>query len=155
VKADAKVTAQREMRWWDIEPVMALEVELFGDEAWSPTMFWSELAERATRHYVVVTAGDRILAYAGLCAYPPHEAYVQTVAVAPDAQGQGLGTRLLSELIQEAERRGCKHLDLEVRADNAVAIALYERHGFDRIGLRRGYYQPSGTDAVVMRRNAI
>ena len=152
MKANDLVTALREMRWWDIEPVMALEVELFGDEAWSPTMFWSELAERATRHYLVMTAEDRIVAYAGLCAYPPHEAYVQTIAVAPDAQGHGLGTRLLKELIAESERRGCKRLDLEVRADNDVAIGLYERHGFERIGLRRGYYQPSGTDAVVMRR---
>ena len=152
MKTDLTVNTVREMRWWDIEPVMVLEDELFGDEAWSPTMFWSELAERATRHYVVVSADDRIIAYAGLCAYPPHESYVQTIAVAPDAQGQGLGTRLLTGLIDESQRRGCKHLDLEVRADNAVAIALYERHGFDRIGLRRGYYQPSGTDAVVMRR---
>jgi len=148
------VTAVRAMRWWDIEPVMALELELFGDEAWSPTMFWSELAERETRHYLVVATGDRILAYAGLCAYPPHESYVQTIAVAPDAQGQGLGRQLLVALIEESERRGCRRLDLEVRADNGVAIALYERHGFKRVGLRRGYYQPSGTDAVVMRRTS-
>ena len=40
------------------------------------------------------------------------------------------------------------------RSYNGVAIALYERHGFTRIGLRRHYYQPSGVDAVVMRRAA-
>jgi len=154
MKAEEKITTVRAMRWWDIEPVMALEVELFGDEAWSPTMFWSELAEHASRHYLVVSAGERIVAYAGLCAYPPHESYVQTIAVAPDTQGQGLGTRLLTALIDESQRRGCTRLDLEVRADNDDAIRLYERHGFQRIGLRRGYYQPSGVDAVVMRRVA-
>ena len=148
------MTTLRGMRWWDIEPVMALEVELFGNEAWSQTMFWSELAEHTTRHYLVASAEERIVAYAGLCAYPPHESYVQTIAVAPDAQGHGLGTRLLAALVEESQRRGCKRLDLEVRADNDAAIRLYERHGFTRIGLRRGYYQPSGVDAVVMRRVA-
>jgi [ribosomal protein S18]-alanine N-acetyltransferase len=151
---DERVAVLREMRWWDIEPVMALEFELFGDEAWSPTMFWSELAEHATRHYLVATSHDRIVAYAGLCAYPPHESYVQTIAVAPSAQGHGLGTQLLTVLIDESLRRGCRRLDLEVRADNDVAVRLYERHGFVRVGLRRSYYQPSGADALVMRRVA-
>ena len=148
-----RVGTLRAMRWWDIEPVMALEDELFGDEAWSPTMFWSELAEHTTRHYLVATDdGGRIIGYAGLCAYPPHESYVQTIGVTTDAQGRGLGARLLDELIDESRRRGCARIDLEVRADNARAIALYERHGFSRVGVRRGYYQPSGADAVVMRR---
>jgi [ribosomal protein S18]-alanine N-acetyltransferase len=154
MKAAETVTNVRALRWWDIEPVMSLELELFGDEAWSPTMFWSELAEPATRHYLVAVRDDRIVGYAGLCAYPPHESYVQTIAVAPGAQGHGLGTRLLIDLIEESVRRGCRRLDLEVRADNEIAIRLYERHGFTRVGLRRGYYQPSGADALVMRRVA-
>ena len=41
---------------------------------------------------------------------------------------------------------------LEVRADNARAQQLYRRYGFVQIGIRRGYYQPSGTDALVMRK---
>jgi ribosomal-protein-alanine N-acetyltransferase len=134
---------------------MALEGVLFGDEAWSDGMFWSELAERETRRYLVADDDSGLLcAYAGLCAYAPHEAYIQTMAVAPAARRHGLGAALLTELLDEAARRGCPHVDLEVRADNDTAIRLYERHGFTRIGLRRGYYQPSGTDAVVMRRPA-
>lgn len=142
----------RPMRWWDIDAVMGLETELFGDESWTETMFWSELAQRETRHYVVAVDGDDVIGYAGLCAYAPHEAYVQTIGVTKARQGEGVGTRLLFELIEEAGRRGCPRLDLEVRADNDTAITLYEHHGFHRIGIRRGYYQPSGTDAVVMRR---
>jgi ribosomal-protein-alanine N-acetyltransferase len=143
------------MQWWDIEPVMGLERELFGDEAWSDTMFWSELAEPTSRHYLVAEGpGGEVVAYAGLCAYPPYESYVQTIAVAPAHQGHGVGTMLLTRLIDESVRRGCTRLDLEVRADNLAAIALYERHGFSRIGLRRGYYQPSGVDAVVMRKGS-
>jgi ribosomal-protein-alanine N-acetyltransferase len=140
------------MRWWDIQPIMVLERELFGDEAWADTMFWSELAEHTSRHYLVVESEGKVIAYAGLCAYPPNESYVQTIAVAREHQGAGVGTTLLATLIDESARRGCKQLDLEVRADNDRAIALYEHHGFTRIGLRRRYYQPSGVDAVVMRR---
>jgi ribosomal-protein-alanine N-acetyltransferase len=142
----------RAMRWWDIEPVMAMERALFGEEAWSESMFWSELAERDTRHYLVAADGDTVVGYAGLCAYAPHEAYVQTVGVDSSRQREGIGTALLRALIDEADGRGCERLDLEVRADNDGAIALYAAHGFTRVGLRRGYYQPSGTDAAVMRR---
>jgi ribosomal-protein-alanine N-acetyltransferase len=142
----------RPMRWEDIEAVLRMETELFGDEPWTESMFWSELAQRETRHYVVAADGDEVVGYAGLCAYAPHEAYVQTIGVTGSRQRAGIGTRLLLELVDEAARRGCPRLDLEVRADNANAIALYEHHGFRQIGVRRGYYQPSGTDAVVMRR---
>jgi [ribosomal protein S18]-alanine N-acetyltransferase len=144
----------RPMRWWDIAPVMAVERALFTDDAWSESMFWSELAQRETRHYLVVD-GDKpgeVAAYCGLCAYVPHEAYVQTIAVAPSAQCRGLGRQLLLAMLTEADRLGCAHVDLEVRADNDVARRLYAHHGFVDIAVRRAYYQPSGIDAIVMRR---
>lgn len=141
----------RPMRWWDIEPVMGLERELFGDEAWTDAMFWSELAERDTRLYLVDEDGGVLTAYGGLCSYAPHEAYIQTIGVTSAAQGRGIGTALLVALLDEARRRGVAHVDLEVKADNVAAQRLYERHGFARIAVRRNYYQPSGTDAIVMR----
>lgn len=152
----ATVDVVRPMRWWDIDGVMPIEQELFGSEAWSLTMFWSELAEPASRWYVVVD-GDRegeLAAYAGLCAFTEDEAYVQTIAVAPPYQRRGLGRLLLRSLLAEASRRGCRRLDLEVRADNPVAEHLYRSHGFEVIGRRRGYYQPSGTDAFVLSRRS-
>jgi len=148
------MTAQlRPMRWWDIEPVMQMELELFADDAWSDTMFWSELAERESRTYLVAVAGDDVVGYAGLCAYSADVSYIQTIGVTTDHQGHGIGTALLVALLDEADSRGANHVDLEVRADNASAIRLYERHGFGRVGVRRGYYQPSGADALVMRRS--
>jgi [ribosomal protein S18]-alanine N-acetyltransferase len=145
----------REMRWWDIEPVMQLERALFVDDAWSDTMFWSELAEHESRHYVVAGLGDDIVGYAGLCAYPSGEAYVQTIGVAHDRRRAGIGTALLADLLDAAQRHGSSQVDLEVRDGNDDAIRLYERNGFRRIGVRRGYYQPSGADAVVMRRKGV
>jgi len=145
--------ALRPMRWWDIEPVMTLEHALFAEDAWTDTLFWSELAERSSRHYVVAADDDDVVGYAGLCVYSHDQAYIQTIGVIGDRQGEGIGTSLLRAMLAEADARGCLHVDLEVRADNARAIGLYEAHGFRPLGVRRGYYQPSGADALVMRRD--
>ncbi len=77
-----------------------------------------------------------------------------TIAVALDRWGEGTGAALLDALLAEAARRGCTEVFLEVRTDNARAQQLYRRYGFTEIGIRRGYYQPSGADALVMRRVA-
>jgi ribosomal-protein-alanine N-acetyltransferase len=140
------------MRWWHVEQLMPLERELFQPEPWSERLFWSELGQLDTRHYVVALDGSDVVGYAGLCDYPD-EAFVQTIAVAPSAQGTGLGSRLLTELLEEAERRRQRVVSLEVRADNAPAQRLYDRHGFTRAGVRRGYY-PGGVDALVLTRRA-
>lgn len=143
----------RPMRWWDIDPVLRLETELFVEDAWSNTMFWSELAQRDTRTYVVAVEGDGVVGYAGLCAYGADVSYVQTIGVTRSHQRKGVGTALLLALLDAADRRGALQVDLEVRADNQPAIDLYGKHGFAPIGVRRGYYQPSGADALVMRRS--
>ncbi|AKN69393.1 MULTISPECIES: ribosomal protein S18-alanine N-acetyltransferase [Streptomyces] len=143
------------MRWWDIDPVLALERDLFPEDAWSRGMFWSELAHArgagATRCYLVAEAADgRIVGYAGLAA-AGELADVQTIAVARDHQGTGLGARLLTELLRAATAFECHEVMLECRVDNLPAQKLYERFGFVPIGFRRGYYQPGNVDALVMR----
>lgn len=144
----------REMRWWDIDPVLALEHDLFPEDAWSPGMFWSELAHargpRATRRYVVAEIDGRIVGYAGLAA-AGGLGDVQTIAAARDQWGTGLGSRLLTDLLQHATAFECEEVLLEVRVDNTRAQKLYERFGFEPIGFRRGYYQPGNVDALVMR----
>ena len=143
----------RPMRWWDIEPVMRMEHELFAEDAWTDTMFWSELADPSTRTYVVAVDHDEVVGYAGLCAYGD-TSYIQTIGVTGGHQRTGIGTALLTALLDVADASGAAHVDLEVRAGNDAAIQLYERHGFSQLGVRRGYYQPSGADALVMRRSA-
>ena len=138
------------MRWWDVEAVLPLEREVFDGDVWTAHHFWSELGQVDTRHYVVARDDERVVGYAGLCAYPD-EAFVQTMAVAPSYRGRGLGAQLLQALLVEADRRRKATVLLEVRADNPGAQRLYERHGFRRTGVRRGYY-PGGVDAWVMTR---
>ncbi len=147
------VTLER-FRWWHVDQVLVLERQLFAPEPWTAHHFWSELGQTSSRYYVVALQGDgEVAGYGGLCDYPD-EAFVQTIAVGPAHQGQGLGALLLTELLEEAARRGQRRTLLEVRADNDVAQRLYARHGFRRIGVRRGYYPggAGGTDAWVMER---
>lgn len=93
-----------------------------------------------------------LLGYAGLLAPAGSgQGDIQTIAVAPAARGMGLGRGLMHALITQARRRHVAELFLEVRADNAIARALYDSLGFRQIGVRRGYYQPDGVDAITMR----
>ncbi|MEU5787879.1 ribosomal protein S18-alanine N-acetyltransferase [Micromonospora purpureochromogenes] len=139
-------------RWWHVDEVLPIEADLFGAEQWSPAMFWNELA--SGHWYRVATDVDgTVLGYAGLTVQPD-EAWVQNIAVRRDAQRRGVGRMLLEELLAETARRDVRTVLLEVAADNAPAQKLYATYGFEPIGVRRGYYQPSNTDALVMRRVA-
>ena len=141
----------RDMTRADLPAVLELEEELFAPDTWTAAMYRDELARTDTRHYLVaVDDAGRVVGYAGLIAYP-EEAHIATVGVTGSAQGQGIGALMLDALLTEADTRS-KVVLLEVRADNQVAQGLYRRRGFAEIGRRRGYYQPSGADAVVMSR---
>ena len=148
----------RPMRLADLRVVLELEEELFAPDTWTAAMYRDELARTDTRWYLVAEdsadggQGD-VVGYAGLIAYPD-EAHVATIGVTAKRQGEGIGARLLDELLAEADRRSPVVL-LEVRADNELAQGLYRRRGFAEIGRRRGYYQPSGTDAVVRKREKL
>jgi len=135
----------------DLDGVLALELALFGEEAWSRQMLVGELGQQpASRYYLVAESDGEIVGYAGLLA-AGGQGDVLTIAVAAVQWGQGIGSQLLDRLLAEGRRRGCTEVFLEVRADNARAQRLYQWRGFAEVGIRRGYYQPSGTDAIVMR----
>lgn len=154
----------RPMTVADLEDVIALEHELFPDDPWSPEMFAAELEQPAAyRMYLVASLeGQPLAGYCGMLFVPGGaargaggggQAEVMTIAVRPDAWGHGIGSRLLSAMLDEAKARDCAEVFLEVRADNDRAHGLYRRRGFTDIGVRKGYYQPSGTDAIVMRKD--
>lgn len=152
-KADAPGIRLRDMKKADMTRIMALERELFPEDAWTPEMFAAEFAQPASRRlYLVAEEGDTLIGYAGMMFAGGSQADVVTLAVDPGYWGRGTGTALLCALVDEAGRRGYTEVLLEVREDNPRARRLYLRHGFTEIGIRRGYYQPSGVDAVVMRK---
>ena len=143
----------REMTSADMAGIMSLEQDLFPEDAWTPEMFAAEFAQPPTRRlYLVAEDGNTLIGYAGMMFTGGTQADVVTLAVNPARWGEGTGTALLTALIDEAGKRGYEEVLLEVREDNPRARRLYLRHGFTEIGIRRGYYQPSGMNAVVMRK---
>ena len=156
----------RPMRLTDLDAVLALEEDLFAPDTWTAAMYRDELSRPDTRFYVVaefhlegeddeveLVTDPVMVGYGGLIAYDD-EAHVATLGVTKALQGEGVGSLLLDALLAEADKRSPVVL-LEVRADNEAAQRLYQRRGFTEIGRRRGYYQPSGADAVVMRRKRV
>ncbi|MEU0544412.1 ribosomal protein S18-alanine N-acetyltransferase [Nocardia sp. NPDC005978] len=146
------------MRPSDAARCAQLETVLFPeDDPWHEVSFLSELAGPHNRYITARDADNRLVGYAGiaLLGTPEHpEAEIHTIGVDPRVHRGGVGTQLLNALLAAAGRRGGP-VFLEVRTDNAPAIAMYEKHGFHIIGLRKNYYQPSGADAYTMRRPAL
>lgn len=142
------VSIQR-LRWWQIDELLPIEADLFGAEKWTAGMFWNELANGHL--YLAAVDETGVVGYAGLALTPPDEGWINNVAVRRDAQRRGIGRTLVERLLDVAMKAGVKAVLLEVAADNEPAQALYASFGFDRIGVRKGYYQPTNTDAYVMR----
>jgi len=118
---------------------------------WSRSMFASELAKSSS---VCLGAydGERLIGYVVNSRYVDAW-HIMNVAVDPDYQRRGIATRLLErlfELTRDDQRRG---YTLEVRLSNSAAISLYERLGFTRQGVRRGYYTDNREDALIMWRD--
>lgn len=135
----------------DVREVSALEARLFEHDPWSAELFHQELDEvPATRRVQVAVASESIVGYASL-RFVGVEGDVNTIAVAPEVQGSGVGAMLLEWLMATAYDLGVRHLFLEVRSDNDAALGMYQRRGFERIDRRRDYYG-SGVDALVMRK---
>lgn len=143
------------LRGDDVDRCAELETVLFpGDDPWSAAAFRSELAS-AHNHYVAARdESGALVGYAGLARLGTGmdpESEVHTIGVDPNARRRGIGGALLAELLRVADRWGGP-VFLEVRTDNDAAIALYRREGFEVVGTRKRYYQPSGADAYTMRR---
>ncbi|MGE2718191.1 ribosomal protein S18-alanine N-acetyltransferase [Mycolicibacterium celeriflavum] len=140
-----------------------LESQLFdGDDPWPERAFLAELAAKHIRYVAARArvespaspAGDKLVGYAGIARLgrkKPYEYEIHTIGVDPAYQGQGIGKRMLAELLDHAQGGT---VFLEVRTDNEAAIKMYESFGFTNVGLRRRYYRASGADAYTMRRDA-
>jgi len=130
-----------------------LEKQLFdGDDPWPARAFLAELEAKHIR-YIAARCDDKLIGYAGISRLgrkKPYEYEIHTIGVDAAYQGQGIGRRMMTDLLDYASGGT---VFLEVRTDNEAAIALYESLGFVNVGLRRRYYRASGADAYTMRRD--
>lgn len=136
------------MRRRHLRQVLRIEHAIY-PRPWSLSLYLRELSTAEGRSYLVARRGSDVVGYAGVMAIL-EDAHVTTVAVAPAHQHQGIATRLLLVLLQEAIALGAERVTLEVRASNRRAQALYSRFGFAPSGIRKAYYADNREDAVVM-----
>ena len=132
-----------------IPQIAALEKECFS-APWSEQLLSDALFDPQASFIVADDGEGNILGYAGLHAVLD-EGYIDNIAVVPDARRHGVASALL-EVFCRFGAVNLAFLTLEVRASNAAAIGLYEKHGFQRAGLRPGCYQKPREDAVIMTR---
>ena len=135
----------------DLARVLEIEVDLFPVDAWSEDLFLGELAEVSiSRDVSVAILDSEIVGYASF-RYVGKQGDVNTVAVASNQQGKGIGTALLDWLESQAALRNVREIFLEVRSDNEAAIKMYDARGYERIDIRRNYYGNT-IDANIMRK---
>lgn len=138
----------------DLEEMARIEQELFSEESpWSLEAFRAELAN-PRNYYVALRVAGQLQGYAGIALNGPPadpEWEIHTVALSPEQQGKGHSRLLMDKLFEPLQVIGGP-VYLEVRDGNAPAVGLYESYGFAVTGRRKGYYQPSGADALTMFR---
>ena len=141
-----------------IRPMMEIDLpEVAAVEQSSYAFPWSENIFRdCLRVGYTCRALDlagRIIGY-GIMSVGAGEAHILNVCVRDEFRNLGFGRRLLEHLLERAAATGVGEAFLEVRPSNLAAIRLYQRLGFEQIGIRRGYYQaPDGReDAIVLKR---
>ena len=126
-----------------------LEIERQVNTApWSEKSFQNELNHPHGRFMVAIGDG-KVVGYGGFWMVID-EAHITTVAVAPEYQRQGVGRRLMLQLLEMAKEAEMACSTLEVRAGNAPAIQLYEKLGYQTTARRRNYYPDTHEDAIVM-----
>ncbi len=141
------------MRVGDLPAVQAIEAASF-TMPWPPHAYRSELETNRLAQYLVVRAGDELVAYAGIWLMVD-EAHITTFAVHPAWRRRGIGERLLLSVLDVAIARHAREATLEVRLSNLPARKLYEKHGFRPVGIRPRYYSDNGEDALIMTTDAL
>jgi ribosomal-protein-alanine N-acetyltransferase len=136
-----------------VEEILEIEKTLFATP-WTRGMFEQEIAARPGpegpgTYSVVATADGRVAGYA-VAWFIDDGVHLMNIAVRREFQRQGIGRRLMDDLVESASAAGKRFIVLEVRRSNAAAQAFYREFFFRKIGVRRHYYADNGEDAVLM-----
>ena len=132
-----------------VDQIAALEKECFSTP-WSVTMLEDALYNDAASFIVAEDTDGNVIGYAGLNVVLD-EGYINNIAVEEAARKHGVASALLDVFVRFAAVN-LAFLTLEVRKSNAPAIALYEKFGFQQVGIRKGFYSHPREDAVIMTR---
>ncbi len=138
----------RKMTAEDVPVVAQLDLMSFS-LPWPEHSFRYEVTENRAAHCFVAEAERRVVGMI-VSWLIVDEMHIATIAVHPDFRRRGIGARILTEALKEAQAAGAQRAFLEVRAGNEAAQAMYRSFGFAVTGRRLRYYKDNGEDAVVM-----
>ncbi len=138
----------RQARGEDARQIAEIEKACFATP-WSYESLNHDITENDLALYIVAEACGKICGYAGLWKILD-EGHITNVAVHPEYRRRHIASAMLAVLFEEAGGHGISRYTLEVRAGNAPAIALYKGLGFAEAGIRKGYYEDNGEDALIM-----
>jgi ribosomal-protein-alanine N-acetyltransferase len=132
----------------DIDAVQRIERASFS-VPWPAYALRQEVETNRLARYLIVRVGTGIVAYAGVWLLVD-EAHITTFAVLPDWRRRGIGARLMVAVMRLADQLSAHTATLEVRLSNVPARQLYQRFGFQPVGVRPRYYSDNGEDALIM-----
>ena len=133
-----------------VAEIAALEAAAFS-APWDEASIRAELDNPLALWLVAQDEAGAVLGYVGsqTCF---EEADILNVCVTPAARRRGVAQALMLELEAQLAPKGVERITLEVRASNEPAIRLYEKLGYGRVGLRKGYYEKPREDALILQK---
>ena len=132
----------------DIPQIEEIEKRCFS-LPWTAEQLAGQMKDAQHEFIAAADESGTVLGYVGMM-FVLDEGYISNVAVSPKYRRQGIADALIDRLNEICQEHGLSFVSLEVRAGNVPAIALYEKHGFSRAGLRRNYYERPREDALIM-----
>ena len=134
----------------DVDRIAELEIECF-TTPWTKESVYQDVVENPRALYVVAEVEGLVIGYAGVWSIVD-EGHITNVAVDPKFRKLHVGSAIISVLLEVTKNAGVERHTLEVRRSNEAAIRLYEKYGFVVGGERKGYYEDTGEDALIMWR---
>lgn len=132
----------------DVAAIETLERQCFA-VPWSYESLYHDVMKNRLASYIVAEADGVLCGYVGIWKIVD-EGHITNVAVSPDYRRRHIARAMLEALIARCGQNGITSYTLEVRVGNEPAIKLYEGLGFTAVGLRKGYYEDNGEDALIM-----
>lgn len=134
-----------------IDELVKLENKCFSDP-WSPSMFLGDLKSEHTYYFGAYNKKDELIGYIGMWNVGD-TSEITNIAVHPDYRRKGIATKLVNELETLCLDIDILYINLEVRESNCKAISLYNKLGFEKVGLRKNYYKNPAENAILMTKN--
>ena len=139
----------KEMTVKDLETISDILYSDF-DDFWSISTFKLEL-ENPNTYYLIAKINDEIVGFGGVYQILD-EMQINYIVTRKDKRNLGIASQILDNLISFANTKNINSITLEVNENNIIAIKLYEKFGFEKIGFRKKYYNNTDT-AILMQKN--